>query len=189
MRSPAVSSLTRARRRVGAAPLRRLFETLAGPADTDLTDAVVTVDALHAQTAHARYLVEQRKAHYLLSVKHNQPTLARQLAKLPWREIPVQDRSRDRGHGREEVREVKVASVDNLLFPHANQVVRIHRKRRRLGTKAIHRHQAGGSGLSQVGQAELGGGGADPGGDQLAQRMSLGSMGAGVKGRVPVIRS
>ncbi len=28
---PAVSSLTRARRRVGAAPLRRLFETLAGP--------------------------------------------------------------------------------------------------------------------------------------------------------------
>jgi hypothetical protein len=43
--------------------------------------------------------------------------------------------------------------------------------------------------LGQVRQAELGGGGADPGGDQLAQRMSLGSMGAGVKGRVPVIWS
>ncbi|MFE2710121.1 ISAs1 family transposase [Streptomyces mirabilis] len=103
--------------------------------DTDLTDTVITVDALHAQTAHARYLVEQRAAHYLLSVKHNQPTLARQLAKLPWLDIPVQDRSRDRGHGREEVREVKVASVDDLLFPHAKQVVRIHRKRRRLGMK------------------------------------------------------
>ncbi|WAX78594.1 hypothetical protein [Streptomyces sp. KMM 9044] len=53
------------------------------------------------------------------------------MAKLPWREIPVQDRS----HGREEVREVKVANVDNLLFPHTKQVVRIHRRRHRLGTK------------------------------------------------------
>jgi hypothetical protein len=43
--------------------------------------------------------------------------------------------------------------------------------------------------LSQVGQAELGGGRADPGDDQLAQRMSLGSMRMGVKGRVPVIWS
>ncbi|WP_406735471.1 MULTISPECIES: ISAs1 family transposase [unclassified Streptomyces] len=130
-------ALTAALREIGAKTneIPEFAPLLDQIADTDLTDAVVTVDALHAQTAHARYLVEQRKAHYLLSVKHNQPTLARQLAKLPWREIPIQDRSRDRGHGREEVREVKVASVDNLLFPHAKQVVRIHRKRRRLGTK------------------------------------------------------
>ncbi|MGW9030126.1 transposase family protein [Streptomyces sp. NPDC055722] len=37
----------------------------------DLTDAVITVDALRAQKDHARYLVEQRDAHYLLSVKNN----------------------------------------------------------------------------------------------------------------------
>jgi hypothetical protein len=30
---------------------------------------VVTADALHAQRAHATYLVEQRHAHYLLFVK------------------------------------------------------------------------------------------------------------------------
>jgi predicted transposase YbfD/YdcC len=96
---------------------------------------VVTVDALHAQKDHARYLVEDRKAHYLLSVKNNQPILARQLQNLPWSQAPVRDRSRARGHGREEVREVKVLSVDGLLFPHARQVVRIHRKRRRTGTK------------------------------------------------------
>jgi hypothetical protein len=41
-------------------------------ADTDLTDAVVTVDALHAQTAHARYLVEQRQAP-LPAVHETQP--------------------------------------------------------------------------------------------------------------------
>lgn len=100
-----------------------------------LTDAVITVDALHAQKDHARYLVEQRDAHYLLSVKNNQPTLAGQLRTLPWREVPVLDRSRTRGRGREEVREVKVVTVDGLLFPHARQVVRIHRKRRRIGAR------------------------------------------------------
>ncbi|MFE6760253.1 ISAs1 family transposase [Streptomyces sp. NPDC057684] len=103
--------------------------------DQDLTGCVITVDALHTQTSHARYLVEDRRAHYLLSVKNNQPTLAGQLRRLPWGEVPTLDRSRDRGHGREEVRDVKVVSVDGLLFPHARQVVRIHRKRRRLGTK------------------------------------------------------
>jgi predicted transposase YbfD/YdcC len=103
--------------------------------DADLADAVITVDALHAQKEHARYIVEDRGAHYLLSVKNNQPTLAGQLRALPWKEVPVLHRSRDRGHGREEVREVKVCSVDGLLFPHARQVVRIHRKRRRIGTK------------------------------------------------------
>lgn len=88
-----------------------------------------------AQKDHARYLVEDRKAHYLLSVKNNQPALARQLKKLPWAQGPVLDRSRARGHGREEVREVNVVSVDGLLFPHARQVVHIRRKRRRAGAK------------------------------------------------------
>ncbi|MFD4977762.1 ISAs1 family transposase [Streptomyces sp. NPDC058424] len=100
--------------------------------DEDLAGAVVTVDALHAQTAHARYLVEDRGAHYLLSVKANQPKLARQLKKLPWKDVPVLDRSHDRGHGREEIREVQVVTVNGLLFPHARQVVRIHRRRRGL---------------------------------------------------------
>lgn len=41
-----------------------------------LTGSIVTVDALHAQTSLARYLVEDRQAHYLLSVKNNQPTIS-----------------------------------------------------------------------------------------------------------------
>jgi predicted transposase YbfD/YdcC len=57
------------------------------------------------------------------------------LRALPWKNVPALHRSPDRGRGREEVCEVMVCSVDGLLFPHARQVVRIHRKRRRIGTK------------------------------------------------------
>jgi predicted transposase YbfD/YdcC len=103
--------------------------------DEELQDAVVTLDALHAQREHARYLVQERGAHYLLSVKGSQVILARQLKSLPWKQIPVLNRATGRGHGRDEIREVQVASVNGLLFPHARQVVRIRRRRRRLGTK------------------------------------------------------
>ncbi|MFJ2136453.1 ISAs1 family transposase [Streptomyces sp. NPDC087845] len=103
--------------------------------DADLTDAVVTADALHAQRAHAVYLVEHRQAHYLLMIKNNQPNLVGQLSQLPWKDIPVLHRSTARGHGREELRDVQLVSVKDLLFPHARQVLRIRRKRRRLGTK------------------------------------------------------
>ena len=79
-----------------------LFATLLGR--IDLTDAVVTADALHAQRTHANYLVAERGAHYVLTVKRNQPTLHAQLKALPWREVPVGDDTRDRGHGRVEWR-------------------------------------------------------------------------------------
>src|SRR5580693_10378415 len=46
----------------------------------DLAGAVVTADALHAQRAHANYLVTQRGAHYVITVKRNQPGLHAQLA-------------------------------------------------------------------------------------------------------------
>jgi predicted transposase YbfD/YdcC len=111
--------------------------------DADLKDAVVTVDALHAQRAHATHLVDQRGAHYPLTVKNNRPTPARRLQKPPWTDAPVPRRSTARGHGREEVREVQVVTVDGPPFRHAKQVVRIRRKRRRLctrkgGTETVH---------------------------------------------------
>ena len=54
----------------------------------EITDAVITADALHAQHAHAQYL-HQRGAHHMLTVKRNQPSLHAQLAALPWRDVPV----------------------------------------------------------------------------------------------------
>ena len=76
----------------------------------DITDAVITADALHAQRDHATYLAG-RGAHYLLIVKRNQPGLHAQLAALPWRDVPVAYDKRERGHGRTERRTLKVTSV------------------------------------------------------------------------------
>jgi hypothetical protein len=70
-------------------------------AGLDLAGVVVTADALHTQRDHASFLVD-RGADDLLVVKANQPTRHAQLAGLPWRTIPVLDRTRDHGHGRVE---------------------------------------------------------------------------------------
>jgi hypothetical protein len=57
----------------------------------DLAGRVVTADALHTQRETARFLVEDKQAHYLLTVKENQPTLYADLSALtaahfpPWR--------------------------------------------------------------------------------------------------------
>jgi predicted transposase YbfD/YdcC len=76
----------------------------------DLAGAVVTADALHAQRAHAEYLTG-RGAHYLITVKGNQPGLHAQLAALPWRQVPAACRTREQGHGRAERRTLKVTAA------------------------------------------------------------------------------
>jgi predicted transposase YbfD/YdcC len=96
-------------------------------ADLDLAGVVVTADAMHTQRDHASFLIEAG-ADYLLVVKANQPTLRAQLVGLPWRKIPVMDRTRDHGHGRVEVRTLKVATVAGLCFPHAAQAIQVIRR-------------------------------------------------------------
>jgi hypothetical protein len=44
-------------------------------AELDLQGGVVTADALHTQRETARYIVEDKDAHYVFTVKDNQPTL------------------------------------------------------------------------------------------------------------------
>jgi predicted transposase YbfD/YdcC len=96
----------------------------------DITGAVITADALHAQRDHATYLA-RRGAQYLLIVKRNQPGLHAQLAALPWRDVPVAYTKRERGHGRTERRTLKVTSVaKGLAFPHAAQAIQIVRRRK-----------------------------------------------------------
>lgn len=96
----------------------------------DLTGKIVTADALHTQREHARHLVQEHKAHYLLVVKGNQKNLHRQLRCLPWRQIEPHDRTVADGHGRREIRRLKVCTVrPGLLFPHAVQAVQVKRRR------------------------------------------------------------
>ena len=51
-------------------------------ADLDLTGAVVTADALHTHADAAEFLVTRKHAHYLFTVKANQPTLLARCVRL-----------------------------------------------------------------------------------------------------------
>jgi predicted transposase YbfD/YdcC len=104
-------------------------------ADLDLADTVVTADALQTHRDAAEFLVIAKRAHYLLAVKANQPTLLKRCAELAWHRVPVLDRTRDQAHGRVEIRTLKAVTVHHFGFPHAAQVVQVTRKRRGLHTR------------------------------------------------------
>ncbi|MFF3460802.1 ISAs1 family transposase, partial [Streptomyces sp. NPDC002730] len=100
----------------------------------DLAGVTITADALHAQRDHARFLVEDKQAHYALTVKKNQPGLYERLRTLPWEQVTAKFYDRTEGHGRKETRVVQVLTADDLDFPHATQVAKITRYRTSLKT-------------------------------------------------------
>src|SRR5262249_48911421 len=104
------------------------------PADrVEITDAVITADAWHAQRDHASYL-HRRSACYLLIVQRNQPGLHAQAAALPWRDVPKACDKREHGHGRTGRRTLKVTAVAaGLAFPCAAQPTRIRRRHKLQG--------------------------------------------------------
>jgi predicted transposase YbfD/YdcC len=123
-----------AQRQVGGAPEEvPAFAPLLAP--LDLADVVVTTDALQTHPEAAEFLVTGKQAHYLFVVKANQPTLLDRCQRLPWHRVPELDRTRDRGHGRVEVRTLKAVSVHQFGFPHAAQVLQVTRK-----TRDLHDH-------------------------------------------------
>jgi predicted transposase YbfD/YdcC len=123
-----------AQRQVGGAPEEVLaLQPLLAP--LDLAGTVITADALQTHPEAAEFLVANKQAHYLLVVKANQPTLLDRCAGLPWHRVPVLDRTRDRGHGRVELRTLKAVSVHHFGFPHAAQILQVTRK-----TRDVHDH-------------------------------------------------
>jgi hypothetical protein len=72
-------------------------------------------------------------------VKANQPTLLARCARLPWHYVPVLDRTRDRGHGRVQLRTLKAVTVHHVGFPHTAQVLQVTRKTRDLRDGNIRR--------------------------------------------------
>jgi predicted transposase YbfD/YdcC len=98
----------------------------------DLSEVVITADALHCQREHARWL-HQHGGHYLFTVKANQPTLRRAVAALPWGQVSG-SRHRQAGHGRTESRSIKVLDLDGhplqALFPHVQRAIKVVRRRR-----------------------------------------------------------
>ncbi|MGP3919967.1 ISAs1 family transposase [Nonomuraea sp. 10N515B] len=62
--------------------------------------------------------------------KGNQPTLHRRLKTLPWREAVLNDRTDETGHGRREIRRMKICTVrPDLPFPYAAQAIQVKRRR------------------------------------------------------------
>ena len=93
------------------------------------TGRVWTLDALHTNKKTARLLTGPLKGHYILFLKGNQP-LALQAAQALLAGTDVEfaehtHRAADRGHGRTELRTVRVADCDDTLFPGARQVFRL----------------------------------------------------------------
>jgi predicted transposase YbfD/YdcC len=91
---------------------------------------LVTVDAMHTQTATARLICTTLKSHYLMIVKSNQPGLLARVTALPWAQVPVTATDDSRGHGRVESRTLQtLTAARGIGFPYARQVVRITRER------------------------------------------------------------
>lgn len=94
----------------------------------DLTDTVVTADAMHAQRDTASYITG-RGGHYVLTVKSNQPSLRRRLKELPWKHVPAVTATTT-SHGRRVTRTVRsVEAPDWVDFPGAAQVAQLRRTR------------------------------------------------------------
>ncbi|MFI0724653.1 ISAs1 family transposase, partial [Streptomyces sp. NPDC021224] len=128
--------VTLAQREVGAktnetAAFRPLLEPL------DLAGTVVTFDALHSVKDQVRWLVQDKKAHYIAVIKANQPTASAQVKALPWEQMPVAHTVSGSGHGRRESRSVKTmaiaANLGGITFPEARLALRIHRRRQQSG--------------------------------------------------------
>ena len=114
-------------------------------APLDLDGALITADAMHTQRGTAQWIIS-RGAHYLLTVKDNQPGLKRELEKLPWKDVPSTSVP-DGSHGRRVRRTIKAVEAPAWIdFPGAAQVIRIRRTRtvnkrgggRRRTTEVVH---------------------------------------------------
>ena len=110
--------------------LRDLLEPL------DLDGAVITADAMHTQRGTAEWIIS-RGAHYVLTVKGNQPGLKRELERLPWKDVPAVSVP-DGSHGRRVRRTIKAVEAPAWVdFPGAAQVIRIRRTRTVRGRKHV----------------------------------------------------
>jgi predicted transposase YbfD/YdcC len=62
-------------------------------AELPIQGMVVTADAMHTQQKTAKFIVEEKKADYLLTVKDNQPTLRDDIAALNLAAFPPSARN------------------------------------------------------------------------------------------------
>jgi DDE_Tnp_1-associated/Transposase DDE domain len=111
--------------------LQPLLSGIPRPCGPDSMPMVWTLDALHTTRKTARLITETLGDHYILFLKGNQ-RLALHAAQELLSGTDTQfadhtDRATDRGHGRTEMRTLRVADCDGTLFPGAQQAFRLRR--------------------------------------------------------------
>lgn len=93
---------------------------------------VITIDAMHTQTATARLIRRYLGWHYLMVCKDNQPATLARLSALPWSRTPIvaTDSSDKPRHGRIETRTFQILTAPTEIgFPYARQAIRVVRER------------------------------------------------------------
>ena len=101
----------------------------------DLTDKVVTADAMHCQVNHAVFVVREKSGHFFFFVKENQPTLFALIEKTfadSNYAISGEATLHTKGHGRIEYREMVVKDwtcdlANQHTFPFIKQVCKVTR--------------------------------------------------------------
>lgn len=96
----------------------------------DIDGVVITADALLTQREFARYLIEDKQAHYHFTVKANQPTLLEDLQCFFKIRQEPDTVATNYTHGRIETRKIWVTSElnDYLDFPYVGQAFVIERE-------------------------------------------------------------
>ena len=93
---------------------------------------IVTADAMHTQAGHVKAMNEHQIG-WILTLKDNQPGLYALADAHPWQDEPVLHATSQTGHGRHEVRTIRVTSqVPGQIterFPRAAQLILIERYR------------------------------------------------------------
>ncbi len=107
----------------------------------DITGVIVTADALHTLGQQAEAL-HARGAHYVFTVKANQPGLRDRIASQTWAVLAPQHTLREKGHGRTTTWQITVQRAQSWIgFPHVRQTIRLTRDRIDHRTGAATREQ------------------------------------------------
>jgi predicted transposase YbfD/YdcC len=95
-----------------------------------LKGMVVTADPMHCQTEHARFLVMDKKAHFIFMVKDNQPNLRKEIESLLTELESVEEYSQTvKAHGRIDKHTIVARPIEphKLTFPHIRQCFSVQR--------------------------------------------------------------
>jgi predicted transposase YbfD/YdcC len=125
-----------------------MIDRIAARRGGSLTGVVITADAKHT-TKELTAKVIELGGHYLLTVKGNAPTAHAALDSLPWATITNAHTTREKGHGRQETRAIRLVTLPGQIAGRtgltgvlqAGRVRRSTRRKKTVTTPAAWTHE------------------------------------------------